>query len=131
MANEVERLVREFTAKLEQVIRAQVVAEIDSAVRAAVQGIGGQVRGGGRGRASAKAPSAKIGGVKRTPEQIAKTAAKLLAFIAANPGQRAEQIAEGTKIGTGEMALPIKRLLAEKKIKASGVARGTTYVVVK
>ena len=131
MANEVERLVREFTAKLEQVIRAQVVAEIDSAVRAAVQGIGGQMRAGGRGRASAKAPSAKIGGVKRTPEQIAKTAAKLLAFIAANPGQRAEQIADGTKIGTGEMALPIKRLLAEKKIKASGVARGTTYVVAK
>lgn len=130
MPNEVERLVREFTSKLEQVIRSQVVAEIDSAVRAAVHGLGGQARGGGRGRAS-KIVSTKIGGAKRTPEQIAKTAAKLLAFIAANPGQRAEQIADGTKISTGEMALPIKRLLAEKKIKASGVARGTTYVAAK
>jgi hypothetical protein len=130
MANEVERLVREFTSKLEQVIRAQVVAEIDSAVRAAVQGIGGQVRAS-RGRAGAKIVSAKIGGAKRTPEQIAKTASRLLTFIAANPGQRAEQIADGTKISTSEMALPIKRLLAEKKIKASGVARGTTYVAAK
>ncbi len=131
MSNEVERLVREFTSKLEQVIRSQVVAEIDSAVRAAVQGISTQARGAGRGRAIAKIAAPKLGGAKRTPEQIAKTAAKLLAFIAANPGQRAEQIAEGTKISTSEMALPIKRLLAEKKIKASGVARGTTYVVAK
>ena len=128
MPNEVERLVREFTTKLEQVIRSQVVSEIDNAVRAAVQGVGGGARGGGRGRV-AKVVSA--GGGKRTPEQIAKTAAKLLSFIAANPGQRAEQIADGTKISTSEMALPIKRLLAEKKIKASGVARGTTYVAVK
>jgi hypothetical protein len=126
MSNEVERLVREFTSKLEQVIRAQVVAEIDTAVRAAMQGVGGSVRGAGRALKGA-APS----GGKRTPEQIAKTAAKLHAFIASNPGQRAEQIADGTKITTSEMALPIKRLLAEKKIKASGVARGTTYVAVK
>jgi hypothetical protein len=128
MSNEVERLVREFTSKLEQVIRAQVVAEIDSAVRAAVQGVSGAVRGAGRGRAM---KSAAPSGGKRTPEQIAKTAAKLLAFISSNPGQRAEQIADGTKISTSEMALPIKRLLAEKKIKATGVARGTTYVAVK
>jgi hypothetical protein len=128
MSNEVERLVREFTSKLEQVIRAQVVSEIDSAVRAAVQGVSGATRGAGRGRAiKSAAPS----GGKRTPEQIAKTAAKLLAFISSNPGQRAEQIADGTKISTSEMALPIKRLLAEKKIKATGVARGTTYVAVK
>jgi hypothetical protein len=130
MPNEVERLVREFTSKLEQVIRAQVVAEIDTAVRAAMQGVSLPVRGAGRGRGAGKLV-AKVGGGKRTPEQIAKTAAKLLAYIAANPGQRAEQIAEGTKLSTGEMALPIKRLLAEKKIKASGVARGTTYVVAK
>ncbi len=131
MPNEVERLVREFTSKLEQVIRSQVVSEIDSAVRAAVQGIGGQTRSAGRGRASGKIVSAKISGAKRTPEQIAKTSAKLLSFIAANPGQRAEQIADGTNISTSEMALPIKRLLSEKKIKASGVARGTTYVASK
>ena len=128
MPNEVERLVREFTLKLEQAIRSQVVAEIDSAVRAAVQGVGVGARGGSRGRV---AKVVSTGGGKRTPEQIAKTAAKLLSFIAANPGQRAEQIADGTKISTNEMALPIKRLLADKKIKASGVARGTTYVAVK
>jgi hypothetical protein len=126
MPNEVERLVREFTTKLEQVIRSQVVAEIDDAVRTAVLGLSVGARSAGRGRVSVK--SAAPSGGKRTPEQIAKTAAKLLSFIASNPGQRAEQISEGTKISTSEMALPIKRLLAEKKIKASGVARGTTYV---
>jgi len=129
MPSEVERLVREFTTKLEQVIRSQVVSEIDNAVRTAVQGVGGGARSGGRGRSVGKIVSA--GGGKRTPEQIAKTAARLHSFIASNPGQRAEQIADGTKISTSEMALPIKRLLAEKKIKASGVARGTTYVAVK
>ena len=30
-----------------------------------------------------------------------------------------------------ELVLPIKRLLADKKIKAKGKARGTTYTAVK
>ncbi len=127
MANEVERLVREFTSKLESVIRAQVVAEIDAVVRSAVHGVAG-ARSVGRtaARGALKVTAARSDG-KRTPEEIEKIAAKLLAYIGAHPGQRSEQIADATGLATKELSLPIRRLLEDKKIKAAGKARGTTY----
>jgi hypothetical protein len=66
---------------------------------------------------------------KRTPEEIEKVATKLLAYIASNPGQRSEQIADGTGLPTKDLSLPIRRLLEAKKLKATGKARGTTYTV--
>jgi hypothetical protein len=66
---------------------------------------------------------------KRTPEQIASQATKLLRLIADNPGKRSEDLAPLVGVSTKELVGPLKRLLAEKKIKASGLARGTSYAV--
>jgi predicted HTH transcriptional regulator len=118
----VETLIRKFAADLQIVIREQLSSEVTSAVQGA---LGGKPARGGNGRASAGA----LG--KRSPEQIAKQAEKIFAFIKANPDQRAEQIARANKMSTAELVLPIKRLLEEKKIKSSGKARGTTYAVTK
>lgn len=115
MANEVEKLVKEFASNMERAIRAQVRGEVSAAVQKAIAG-------------DPRAPAAAS---KRTPAQLAATEAKLLKYIEGHPGLRAEQIAKGTGISTGAMMLPIKRLLAAKKLKkASGMARGTTYVAV-
>ncbi len=62
---------------------------------------------------------------------MAKQTEKLLAYITANPGQRSEQIAEGTRFSTGELALPLRKLVAEKRLKSTGRARGTTYTAAK
>jgi hypothetical protein len=46
----------------------------------------------------------------------------------ARPGERMEQISRGLGIRTGLLQPLIKRLLGERRIKARGKARGTTYV---
>jgi len=139
MADPVEALLREYTTKLRAVFRTQLEEDVTAAVRRAISGAdGGSPRAGvavakvGKAtRGTKPARGRKARGAKRTPTQIARQTDKLLAYITANPGQRSEQISEGTKLSTGELVLPIKKLQAEKKIKSSGVARGTTYTPVK
>lgn len=133
MADQVEALLREYTTKLRAVFRGQLEEDVTAAVRKAISG---DVR---RGRASTKgnsgSPSAKATRLgkagKRTPAQIAKLSSKLLGYIAANPGQRSEQIAKATKLSTSDISLPLKKLLSDKKVKSNGVARGTTYTATK
>lgn len=69
----------------------------------------------------------KAKGAKRSPEQIALQTDQVMKWIAGHPETRAEEIADGTGIATGDLPIIVKRLLAEKKIKAAGVARGTKY----
>ena len=44
-----------------------------------------------------------------------------------NPGQRIEQLADGMGISTRELNLPVKKLLAAKKLSTKGQKRATTY----
>jgi hypothetical protein len=66
-------------------------------------------------------------GTKRSPEDIEALTRNLLAYVKKNSGQRIEQIATGLSVTTGDLALPAKKLLAEKKLKTAGQKRGTTY----
>jgi hypothetical protein len=118
---DIEALVREFASKLEGVVRAQVVSELDAAVQAALSGHAVSTRVSLRGLESRSG--------KRSPEELAKTADRLVRHIKSNPGQRAEQIAEGVGTSTKALALPLRKLVAEKRLKTKGVARGTTYTV--
>jgi hypothetical protein len=52
---------------------------------------------------------------------------QLLSAIKATPGQRMEQIAKGLKSSTQELALPAKKLIADKKVKTKGERRATKY----
>ena len=117
---DIERLVREFAARLEEAVRSQVVQEIDAAVQAALAG-----KPAGR---RATVALLDLGG-KRSPAELARTAERLLRHIKANPNQRAEQIAVGVGMSTRALALPLRKLVAEKRLKTKGVARGTTYTV--
>jgi hypothetical protein len=123
----VDQLIQNFAEQLQAAIRAQLSSEVTAAVQTALGGTmpkRGTVKMKVNGAVKAAKRSA---GGKRTPEEIEKLASQLLAYIAKNPEQRSEQIAEATKLTTGELVLPIKRLLTEKKVKAKGKARGTTY----
>ena len=125
----VEALIRDFASQLQNLMREQLSSDVTVAIQSA---LGGALAGrGGAGRNGvARARKATRGG-KRSPEQIEKLAAQLYSYIEKNPDQRAEQIAEASKLSTGELVVPIRRLLAEKKIKAKGKARGTTYIASK
>jgi len=66
-------------------------------------------------------------GAKRTPEELEQLIKKLHSYIAKNPGQRIEQIAQGLDISTKELNLPAKKLISEKKLSTKGQKRATTY----
>lgn len=66
-------------------------------------------------------------GAKRTPEELEQLIKQLHGYIAKNPGQRIEQIAQGLDISTKELNLPAKKLISEKKLSTKGQKRATTY----
>jgi hypothetical protein len=66
-------------------------------------------------------------GAKRTADELEQLIKKLHGYIAKNPGQRIEQIAQGLDITTKELNLPAKKLIGDKKLSTKGQKRATTY----
>ena len=54
-------------------------------------------------------------------------AEKLVEFIRSSPGSSIEEIGKGIAIPTKELALPVKKLLAEGRLKKKGQKRATRY----
>lgn len=66
---------------------------------------------------------------KRTPEQMEKDKAKIVAALSKIGSGRAEEICKATKFTIIRFRLPIRKLLAEKlvEIVGDGVKRAQTY----
>ncbi len=81
------------------------------------------------GRPSGAEPKAprRGKGAKRPQEEIAALAEKVGAFIRKNPGLRIEQINKELGTSTKDLALPLKKLIADKAISTRGKKRATTY----
>src|SRR5580704_16377332 len=89
-------------------------------------GVAGAVRAKpGRPRAAA-APKRRAG-EKRTPQQLAQITEQVFNYIKSNAGQGVEQIAKSLATSTKELTLPIRKLLADKKISSKGQKRATRY----
>ncbi len=69
----------------------------------------------------------KKSGAKRSPEAMANLLERLVVYITATPGQGAEAIGRALNLSTGEMSLPIRKLVASGKVRAEGVKRATRY----
>ena len=120
-----------FVNDLSSLIQEAALESVEQALADAstIPGRGGR---GGRG-ARAAVPSfvslsqSRKKGAKRTPEELEQLIKKLHGYIAKNPGQRIEQIAQGLDISTKELNLPAKKLISEKKLATKGQKRATTY----
>lgn len=129
MQNDIRTLVNDFTTQLEQMIRRTALEQVQAAL---VGDLTGLARGG-RGR-SLKAPGSAplrraAKGGKRDAGSLDQMGEALLAHVKSNPGMRGEQIAAALKTDVGTMRLPMKKLIAAKKIKTKGNRRGMTYAV--
>ena len=84
---------------------------------------------GGNGRSSSNGHSNGHGkGAKRPPQELAALADKFTKFVGEEPGVfRIEQIHKELGTTTKDLALPIRKLIAEKRIKTKGQKRSTTY----
>jgi hypothetical protein len=66
-------------------------------------------------------------GAKRAPDELDRLRDQFVAFVSSNPGLRIEQINQQLGTSTKDLALPIRKLIAEGTIKTKGKKRSTTY----
>ena len=85
-------------------------------------------RGPGRPR---KVGSRKRAGkrIRRSPADLAKIQANVLAAVRSKAGQRLEEIGRAMKTDTAVLKRPVAMLLATKKLRTTGAKRGTKYFV--
>ena len=84
--------------------------------------------GGGGSSAPPSSSSAKRGkGEKRPKAEIVKLQEQVLSHIRSNPGQRIELINKVLGTKTSDLALPLKKLIADGAVDTKGARRATTY----
>ena len=120
--SEIRSRVEAFAAEIIALVRSSAM----DVVERAIGGTGG-ARRGKRGGIRTAPSSLRAKGMKRDPREIESLAEKLGVFIKKNPGQRIEQIGKGLGTSTKDLVLPVKKLLAAKKISTKGHKRSTKY----
>jgi hypothetical protein len=115
----------------------EFLTELDALVRqAALESVTQALQGNGAAASRARravaaqavaGPRRRRKGQKRDPGDLEQLTARLLAFVAKHSGQRIEQIGKAMGTTTKELALPAKKLIAEKKIRTTGTRRATKY----
>lgn len=66
-------------------------------------------------------------GMKRDTTEIERLSESFKAFVSKHPGQRIEQINQALGTHTKQLALPVRKLVADGVIKTKGKRRATTY----
>jgi hypothetical protein len=119
---EMDRVVQGFVAQISDLARRAALEMIEKSLgqsgarsgRGAVRIGGGG--GGGRGR-----------GAKRTASDLEQISSGFVTFVSKHPGLRIEQINKELGTSTKDLALPIRKLIADRVIKTKGKKRSTTY----
>jgi len=118
--SDIQRLVDSFVAQVTELARRAAIDTLESALgrSSGARGAGaGLVRiGRSRGR-----------GAKRTADELEKLQDDFVAFVGKNPGMRIEQINKQLGTTTKDLALPIRKLIADGSLKVKGKKRSTTY----
>jgi hypothetical protein len=117
LQNQVNARVSAFVAEITELARAAAYQTLSSALD------GGQLVSG---RGTTPILRGRRGG-KRTADEIAQMADSFLAYVTANPGQRMEHIARELNLATPELTLPVRKLLADGKLRVEGQKRATQY----
>jgi hypothetical protein len=129
LEKEMNLAVQSFVAQISELARRAALDTLESA-------FGGRPgRAGGVRAAVATSPAggARPGrppggrGAKRTAEDLEALSTKFAAFVKAHPGLRIEQINKELGTTTKDLALPIRKLIADKTIGVKGQKRSTTY----
>jgi len=122
MESEIESLVATFVADLTALIQASALVVVEEALQSAST----PTRSVSQRRAS-PTPIRRPKGAKRNPKDLAALTEKLAAFIKKTPGRRIEQIGKDLGMPTKELSLPIRKLIASKRVSTKGQKRATTY----
>jgi hypothetical protein len=125
-----------FQQEMNQVVDGFVAQITELARRAALNTLETTFASHGAARAPTVAPSrgvAPVGrprggrGAKRTAEDLEALSSQFASFVKSHPGLRIEQINKELGTTTKNLALPIRKLVAEGLISAKGNKRSTAY----
>jgi hypothetical protein len=123
---DIRSLVENFTNDLSTVMRRAALEEVHAKLSLVIGDVSApKRRGPGRPRGARTGKRGRPG--KFTPEQMEKHGASILALLKKSPGARSEQLSAAMKMDAATLRIPLKALIAEKKIKVKGKKRGTTY----
>jgi hypothetical protein len=124
--NELNRTVQGFVAQISELARRAALDTLESAFGGKATAGGGSVTVGSSMPARAGRPRGGRG-AKRTSEDLEALSAQVASFVKTHPGLRIEQINKELGTTTKELALPIRKLLADSVITSKGQKRSTTY----
>jgi hypothetical protein len=121
-----EPLGKELIALLSQ-FKAEVATAVQRAALAAIADAYGED--------PPRIPKTRTPRRRATPTRLARRGVsdmdavkgRLLAAIGSEPGQRFEQLRTRLKLERRELVLPLRKLVAERKVKTKGVKRATAY----
>ena len=118
LQSDIQRLVDDFVSQVTELARRAAMDTLENALgRGGRGGVSGGLRiGRGRGR-----------GAKRTGDELEKLSDDFLAFVNKNPGLRIEQINKQLGTTTKDLALPIRKMIADGTLKVKGKKRSTAY----
>ena len=120
LQSDIQRLVDGFVAQVTELARRAAMDTLESAL-----GRGGK---GGAGVAVRTGRTTRGGrGAKRTADELDKLQQDFLSFVHKNPGLRIEQINKELGSSTKDLALPIRKLVADGSLKVKGKKRSTAY----
>ena len=135
--SEMNRTVQGFVAQISELARRAALDTLESAFGGQVargngSAITAVVANGARAERVERVERARGGarprpGAKRSAADLDVLSDRFAAFVKANPGLRIEQINKELGTVTKELALPIRKLLADGTITSKGQKRSTTY----
>jgi len=127
--NDIENLIRErvdaFVADLSELIRQAAMERLSDALGTPMTASRG--RRAGASPAPEKRGGRRTKGQKRAPAEMDRLLKAIVAAVQAQPGIRADQIAQSLSLQTRDTSLPIKKLLADKVLTKKGQKRATQY----
>jgi hypothetical protein len=115
--SEMNRVVAGFVSQITELARRAAIDNLERAL--GKRGIGRPDAGLGRGRGR--------GGAKRSAAQLDKLGEAFYNFVSKHPGLRIEQINKQLGTTTKDLALPIRKMIADGELKTKGEKRSTQY----
>lgn len=122
MQNQISRVVTEFTAQITTLAQRAVFETVATVYVERIRR-----RDPSDADRAAAATLARVGAGKRSPDDLAAVGQMLLRIVTKHPGLRIEQINKRLGMRTKDLALPVRKLLAERMIHTEGRRRSTTY----
>ncbi len=128
--NEMNHAVQGFVTQITELARRAAIDTLESAFhgRASRNGVTAVAVSAPSPPAVARAGRPRGGrGAKRSAADLEALSERFASFVKSSPGLRIEQINKELGTTTKDLALPIRKLIAEGIVAAKGQKRSTTY----